>query len=178
MVAGAAWAATWLPLASDGIPVAAPVTRKVQRETSTAMPASDDAVLESIKNKWMPLYQRMNLLRHSLDKYGDDNSDAASAYRLPITNEIIDLEKQCTAIWDERDYYIANGRLPFVAEKTVEIPEDPIELANLISNLKKNIRRNRKEMKAHPDKPQYAQFYEQYKKQYKEVTGHEYVEKN
>lgn len=148
----------------------------VSKETSE-MPGADEEVLQAIRNEWQPLYQRMNLLRHNLDKYGSDNSEKAIAFRGPIAAEIKKLEKQCNAIWAKHDYYIKEGKLPFGTEKKVEIPTDPVKLAMLINNIKKSIRTNRKLMKQHPGNPKYAELYSQYKAKHKLVTGNEYEEK-
>lgn len=151
-------------------------TDNPQPETSE-MPLSADEVLQAIRNEWHPLYQRMNLLRYSLDKYGSDNSPEAIEYRKPIAFEIRQLEKECNAIWAKRDYYLKEGKLPFGSEKKFEIPTDPVKLAMLINNIKKSIRTNRKLMKDHPGNPKYAQLYNQYKEKHKLVTGKDYEEK-
>ena len=148
------------------------------RPDSSEMPGSDDEVLQAIRNEWHPLYQRMNLLRYSLDKYGPDNSPEAIAYRKPLTFEIRQLEKQCNAIWAKRDHYIKEGKLPFGNELKVEIPTEPVELAMLINNIKKSIRTNRKLMKDNPGNPVYAERYNQYKQKHKLVTGKDYEEKD
>jgi len=164
-------------LIEPGKPVITIAPKPVVRETDV-MPEGNTPVLEALKNEWQHPYQRMNLLRHQLDKYGNKNTKDAIAYRKPIAREIKELEQQCMAIWAKRDYYEKEGKLPFVAETKMVIPTDPIELAELISNLKKNIRRNRKLMADNADKPQYAQFYVEYKNQYKQLTGRDYAEKN
>lgn len=147
------------------------------RPETSEMPFADDEVLQAIRNEWHPLYQRMNLLRYSLDKYGPDNSPEAIEYRKPLTFEIRQLEKECNAIWAKRDYYLKEGKLPFVSEAKFEIPTDPVKLAMLINNIKKSIRTNRKLMKDHPGNPKYAQLYNQYKAKHKTVTGKDYEEK-
>ena len=141
------------------------------------MPESDNEILQALRNEWQPLYQQMNLLRHELDRYGDDNSDAAIAYRKPRARKIKELEQECIAIWKKRDYYEKHGELPFIKEIKLEIPTDPVKLAGLISNIKKYIRRYRKLMEDHPGEPKYVQLYNDYKQQHKTVTGVDYVEK-
>jgi hypothetical protein len=148
-------------------------------DETRVMPDSPDDILQAIKNEWTPLYQRMNYLRHALDKDFDDmNSEAAIAYRKPIAFEILELEQQCEHIWAKRKYYLKEGKLPDVKENKLEVPEDPVQLANLINNTKKNIRRNRKLMNENPDMPKYTQLYISYKTFYKLITGDDYQEKD
>jgi hypothetical protein len=161
-------------LVEGGKKVSVPIT-PMQKDTGE-MPPGDDAVLIALRNEWVPLYAKMNLLRHRLDDKGNDNSPEAIAYRKPIAAEIRQLEKECNAIWEKRDYYLQNGKLPFVTEKKFQIPTDPLELGRLAETLKKNIRRNRKLMKDQPAEPRYAQLYESYKTKFKEVTGKDYKE--
>ena len=142
------------------------------------IPDSKDPILQAIRNEWLPLYGEMNLLRHELDKYGNSNSKDAIAWRQPRARKIKDLEKECMAIWAKADYYKIHGKLPFVAEKSMEIPTDPVKLAKLINNTKKNIRRNRLEMEKPGANPKHAQLYLQYKTAYLEITKQEYDEKN
>lgn len=163
-------------LANSGGPVKPPV--KPANKDVAVMDDSKDAVLQSLKNEWMPLYQRMNLLRHELDKYGDRNDWEATAWRKPRASEIKELEQQINQLWDKADHYHKHGRLPFVQEKKVDIPTDPVKLGKMIESIKKNIRRNRDRMSKHPERSEFTQRYEDYKKQFKELTGKEYVEKN
>ena len=148
------------------------------RKEADEMLSSDNDVLEAIRNEWLPLYQKMNLLRHNLDKYGRENTEEAITYRKPIAREIKQLERQCAAGWAKRDHYLKEGKLPFVAEIKLEIPTDPMELAKLITNIKRYICRYRLKAAEHPGEPKYAQLYKDYKEQYKLVTGDDYEEKN
>jgi hypothetical protein len=164
-------------MVKPGEPQVALPQKPVDKETEE-MPSSGEPVLDSLKNKWKPLYERMNLLRHSLDKYGSSNTTEAIEYRQPIAREIKELELQCKAIWAKRDYYLKEGKLPFVAETKLDIPTDPIELAKLISNIKNYIRRYRKKLEKDPANAKYAQFLLDYKAQHKQVTGKDYEEKD
>lgn len=141
------------------------------------MPDSKDQVLMAIKNKWMPLYQRMNYLRHELDKY-PGNWPAAIAAREPIVKEVMDLERQIIKLWQTSDHYKEHGKLPDEDDKDWPVPTDPLALANAISNCKKNIRRNRKLMTDNPDKPTYAKLYADYKQYHLKLTGEHYEEKD
>lgn len=119
-----------------------------------AMPPSPDPVLEALRNEWHPLYQRMNYLRHELDRF-EGNKPEAIAMRKPIAFEILQIEKQCMKIWTRRDHYLEYGSLPEVKPNLDPLPEDPVELGRMIETLKKNIRRNKSLSLKHPDKTNY-----------------------
>lgn len=156
-------------------PAAAPKPEPM--ETVDEMPVSADPVVKSIREEWIKPYQEMNYKRHQLDQY-KGNDPAMIAKREPLVFQILELEQQCMKAWKKRDYYLQHGKLPDVATKQKELPADPVQLGKYISNLAKNIRRNKQFMKAHPDKPVYAQKYEEYKQEYLDATGNEYQEKN
>ena len=138
------------------------------------MPGSENDILEAIRKEWLPIYAKMNLLRHELDKYSDRNDWEAIAWRQPRAREIKELEKLCNGIWAKRDYFEKHGKLPFVHEATIEKPTDPVKLANQINNTKRNIRRNRQEMNKPGADPKYAQFYADYKLKLRKLTDEEY----
>lgn len=143
------------------------------------IPKSNDAILNAIRNEWVPLYAEMNLLRHELDKFGNSNNPEAIAWRKPRARRIKDLDKMCMAIWDKRKYYLEHGKLPFHnTNAEIEKPSDPVKLANLINNIKKNIRRNRQQMNIPGADPKYTQLYNTYKTKYSNLVGEEYDEKN
>lgn len=147
-------------------------------QESGVMQDSFDEVLQSLKERWTKPYQQMNYLRHQLDKTFDDNdSIEAINYRKGIAGSILELEQECIQVWNERAYYLKNGKLPNVAETKIAVPQDPVKLANLISNITKNIRRNRKAMADHPAQPKYAQLFQEYNSKYKEITGKDYDQK-
>ncbi|MEP7375542.1 MAG: hypothetical protein ABI675_19510 [Chitinophagaceae bacterium] len=138
-------------------------TPLVNTELDT-MPESTDAVLTALRNEWHPLYQRMNYLRHELDKYQGNHPDVI-ATRKPIAVEILSLEKQCMKIWTRRDHYLDTGGLPEVKPNMEPIPDDPVQLGVSIETLKKNIRRNRKLFNENPDNTKYALKVKEYQAQ-------------
>ena len=162
-------------LMKEGVKAVAPPALSPETDV---MPDSADVILKALKDEWMPPYLKMNLLRHELDKYGKDNGWEAIAYRKDRANEIKELEQVCMKVWAKKDYYEKHGKLPFVEEVKMDIPEDPEERSNMIEGIKKNIRRNRFEMKKPGADASFAKRYEEYKVKYKEVSGKEYVEKN
>lgn len=127
------------------------------------MPESKDPALQTFRNEWLPLYQRMNYLRHQLDKY-EGNSKESIAKREPIAFEVLELEQQCMAVWKRREYYQEKGTLPQIKEEEITIPEDPVELGLLIQSTKRNIRRNKQYARENPDEPIYpirVKYYQQ-----------------
>ncbi len=132
------------------------------------MPDSSDPVLKAIRNEWVPLYQKMNYLRHHLDTR-EGNSPEDIAFRRPIAHDILELEQKCMHIWDKRSYYLKNGRLPEVKENKAPLPEDPVKLGKLIESLKRNIRRNKQLAEKHPDNPIYPMKAKQYEEELQQV---------
>jgi hypothetical protein len=126
----------------------------VKKGYADEMPLSPDPVLKAFHAEWTPLYQRMNYLRHELDKY-QGNSQEAIAGRGKIAFEVLELEQQCMEIWSRRDHYLQTGNLPSAKTKNKPLPKDPIDIGKKIESLKKNIRRNKQLAKKHPDNPNY-----------------------
>jgi hypothetical protein len=67
--------------------------------------------------------------------------------------------------------------LPFEKEIKTEIPTDPLELAALLTSIKKNIRYNRKKLADHPDNAKYASLLSHYRQLHIDITGKKYEEK-
>src|SRR5690242_1108235 len=68
------------------------------------MPESTDAILQALRNEWMPLYSRMNYLRGQLDAFGDSNEMQHISARQAIAFEVLSIEQECMRIWAKRDY--------------------------------------------------------------------------
>lgn len=152
------------------------IRQQPAKSEAEEMPVSADAVLMAIRNEWTPIYQRMNYLRHELDRY-EGNSPEEIAIRKPIAFEILELEQQCMKLWARRDHYLKHGQLPEVKEATIEIPKDPVELGRLIETLKRNIRRNKQAASTNPANTIYPLKIRQYEEQLQHIlknsTGHE-----
>jgi hypothetical protein len=125
------------------------------------MPKSEDPVLEALRNEWLLPYQKMNYLRHELDRYLDNTEDEI-AKRKALCDQILELEQQCMKTWTKRDHYMKHGQLPEVKEFQKPIPRDPVELGKAIETAKRNIRRNKAAAEKHPDNPIYPQKAKQY----------------
>ena len=149
---------------------------KEQHDTDV-MPDSEDAVLQALKNEWMPIYQEMNYMRHELDKY-EGNEIAAIAKRKDLAFDILDKEQQCMLIWKRADIYKQTGKLPEEKDAVWEVPTDPQLLAAAINNCKKNIRRNKLDLRKNPANADAAKRYRDYKAWHIKLTGKEYIEKN
>jgi hypothetical protein len=66
------------------------------------------------RNKWLPLYQEMNLLRHTLEQAPSILERGKMAFR------ILELEQECMVIWNQRDYLVKNGKeLPEIEEQEI-----------------------------------------------------------
>lgn len=141
-------------------------------EDTEKMPESTDAVLQALRNEWLPLYQHMNYLRHSLDQF-TGNFPEMIEKRKPIAFEILALDKKINQLWDRKKYYEKHGKLPFTVEQDA-LPMEPTELAITINNLKRYIRRHANNMRKKPGNATYAQKYKHYKELYKLATGKEY----
>jgi hypothetical protein len=122
---------------------------------SAEMASSTDPVLDAIHKEWNAQYQRMQYLRHELDKYPGNTPESIAA-RSKLAGEILELEQICMLAWSKRDYYIANNALPAADIDDIDIPSDPIELGALLESLKRNVRRNVQLAKQNPTKSQYA----------------------
>lgn len=131
--------------------VSAPALNKDQDE----MPKATDPVMEAMRVEWLIPYQKMNQLRHELDRHQGDLPQVI-ATRSALAKEILELEQQCMVIWRRRDHYLETGKLPEVKDSMEKIPTDPFELAKLIQALEKNIRRNKSLAAKHPESSAYA----------------------
>jgi hypothetical protein len=120
-------------------------------DQQSEMPVSTDAVLESFRQQWLPLYKRMTYLQAQLDKYGAENSTEAISFRHTTATEILEIEQQVMKIWQQRDYYAKHGELPASRnEKSETLPTDPIEVAKMILNTKKAIQRTKYNINKYP----------------------------
>lgn len=130
-------------------------------EDTEIIPESTEPVLAALRNEWLPIYQRMNYLRHELDRYpGNEEQDIAA--RSPLAFEILDLEQKCMLIWNRRDHYVINGALPDSKEKEEPLPDDPIKLVQALESAKRNVRRNKQLAEKHPDNATYPEKVAQY----------------
>ena len=140
-------------------------------------PIVNDEVLEKIYEDWKPEYIKMNYLRHELDQF-DGTGEVLANIRKPIATEILMIEKKLIKKWADSDYYKENGHLPNIPSREYHIPENPVELANLINNCKRNIRRNRQRMEKGEETTDYMPLVQYWRDYYFKLTGSEYTEKN
>ncbi|MGN6293756.1 MAG: hypothetical protein ACTHMV_13515 [Chitinophagaceae bacterium] len=125
---------------------------KADRESSE-MPLSADTILEALRNEWQPLYQRINYLRHEIDRYPGEAQEVVKK-RLALAREVLELEQQCMNVWDRRDHYLTHGQIDQVKSRG-DLPTDPVKLGQLVETLRRNIRRNKLKAKQNPDKTKY-----------------------
>lgn len=157
-----------------------PVSIIKTEPVSEEIPDSDDKVLSAIRNKWLPLYQRMNYLRHELDKYSGNEKEMIDI-RKPMAFEILELEQSCQDLWDKADEYKKTGKIPDLEPSEEEaqftVPECPLDKAKAIENAKRNIRRNRKKIDEDAKNVTAAMLYRKYRDFYFRLTGEQYKEK-
>lgn len=125
------------------------------------MPEDADQVLIALRNEWMPFYTEMNIKRHELDKYiedeflNDPENTGLDVFRGKLAMEILNLEKQCMAVWAKRDHYLKYKVLP--GKTTTDEPViDKVEAVLRMALLKGYIRREKALVKKHPGKANYA----------------------
>lgn len=134
--------------------------QKQEPEKPDEMPEDSNAVLQALRQEWLPKYTTMNLLRHKLDPLLDDDSDAAMIKRGKIALEILELEQECMTIWAKRDHYIKHGKLPMASDDQDDdlMPVvDPFKAANRIKNLKIYITRYNREIQKDPSNAKAAE---------------------
>jgi hypothetical protein len=134
----------------------------------------DPYVLTALKNEWQIPYKKMQYLIGQLDQFGNSNKKSAITKRAELAKEILELEQLCNQIWAKRDQYELTGVLENKSADELEIPSDPIALAELIIRIKKSIRNNRLLMQKNPDNPIYIERFKNYKMQYFKATGKHY----
>lgn len=139
-------------------------------------PEIDPFVVKALEKEWQIPYKKMQYLIAQLDQFGEANDPAAIASRMDLAGQILELEQQVNSVWAKKDEYEKTGHLAAAADD-LEIPTDPIELAELINRIKKGIRNNKTRMQQFPDKSSYAEKYQTYKMQYFKVTGKHYQDK-
>jgi hypothetical protein len=143
--------------------VLAPVVNKESED----MPLSKDPVLRALRNEWLGIFQRMQYLRHELDRY-HGNDPVTKSQRHTIAKEILEIEQTCMMIWAKRDEYIKNGT---ATDEQEDLPTNPIELAKLIEATKKNIRRNKQLSEKNPDNAAYPQKVMKYQQQLERILN-------
>lgn len=139
-------------------------------------PEIDPLVIKAIDKEWQIPYKEMQGLIVKLDQFGDANDKNAISTRKELAEQILDLERYVNSIWAKKDQYLKTGTLQEEKEE-LQIPTDPLELADLINRVKKGIRNNRIRMQKNPDKPGYAEKYQHYKMLYFKITGKHYQDK-
>lgn len=149
--------------------------QKITSDTTSllAMPKGSDNMLQAIEEAWKPKYNRMIYLRHKLDEFGTDNSTETRAKCFDICKEVLLLEKEVNALWQQRDYYQEHGRLPIV-KKAYDLPTTALGLGRFIETCKRQIRRYKATMATNTN---HAQIYQDNLAKYKAATGEDYETK-
>jgi len=128
--------------APEHIPIA-PAPKKTARQEvlpeNKVQPNEDP-----YREEWMPLYQRMNFLRHQLHEVKTVQERGMMAH------EILDLEQDCKRWWYKRDYYLKYGmNLPEEEKKSEEIT-DRNELFRNLTNYRTYLSKAEAALKINP----------------------------
>lgn len=131
-----------------------PTIVELPSEPRTITVAVNEAVLpenlvpaerDPYRQRWLPLYQQMNYLRHQLRTAADDTK------RGEMAHEILSLEEKCYQIWEERDYFIKYGQpVPNMVTDTITVT-DRNELHRKLMNYRTYITKAKKCLKENPE---------------------------
>lgn len=115
-------------------------------------PPEKDEVITALHAQWKPLFSELNALSsriYDIAKAGNKTEAGAMAHR------ILDLDDQCDALYDKRDYYLQHGRLP---EEKAEYPvvTDPLKFPLALSNAQRQLREARLRLSKNPNSERIA----------------------
>lgn len=151
-------------LVSDEVIAPAPIV------STAVMPDSTDKTEQALKDQWMPLYTKMNYLRHQLDIHLDDLSEDADIARGRLAKDILQLEKDCMAIWMQRNFYRAHGNLPGKSSEEKEPVIDDFKAGRRIETLKIYLRRYKGYLAKEPGNANHAEKLKQYEKEFNQLN--------
>ncbi len=144
--------------------------KEIPAASIAEMPDSNDKIAQALKNEWMPKYTQMNYLRHQLDIHLDDLSEEADIVRGKYAQQILQLEKECMALWMQRDYYTKNGSLPVKEKKEVAPVINDFIAGTRSANLKIYIRRYKLFLKNNPGNASFAEKLMKYEKELTQIN--------
>lgn len=111
-----------------------------------------DATEQSLFDKWKPLFSEMLDLQACLENVArqglKDQTFKEEAGRMAL--RIIDLDKQCDAIYSDRDYYLAHKKLP-EAKSNLDISLDPAQWPLKLQNHQRYLREYKKKLEKETD---------------------------
>lgn len=135
-----------------------------------AAPAPEDPILKALQNEWKSKYKQMQYLRLKLEQYGKENALEVQAECKALCQQTLALEQEIVSTWKKIDQYKASGKLEEVKETTLEVPEDPAELATKISSVQRYIRRHKANALKAPNNAKYPALILKYEEQLKALT--------
>lgn len=127
-------------------------------------PPSNNKTLNSLRDQWMPMFTEMNYKRHELDKFLFQKTDAATRRRGKLAMEILKLEKQCMAIWAQRDHYLEFGKLPGIEKADPVV--DPAKIVERFKNVQGYIRRYKMYLRKDPANAKNIELLKQYEEEF------------
>ena len=115
-------------------------------------PEGMDEVLQALHAQWKPLFSEMNYLTstiYEVAKAGKQDEAGRMAHR------ILDLDDQCDAIYDKRDFYLEHKHLP-TDKPAYPVVTDPLKYPLALSNAQRQLREARLRLKKNPNNERIA----------------------
>lgn len=137
---------------------------KIKEVAVEKFPESKNKVLISLRDQWMPFYTEMNYKRHQLDKFLFQKTDAAMKRRAKLAMDILNLEKRCMFIWQQRDHYIEFGRLP--QQEKAEPVIDPGRIAERYIKVQSYLRKYKMHIRREPGNPRFIALLQKYENEF------------
>lgn len=121
-------------------------------------PEQLDETLLALKLQWKPLFaEMMNLSARIYDMAKAGETDAAmKAEAGKMAHRILDLDDQCDDLYEKRDFYLKNGKLPAHAAP-LELAVDPMKIFMSLQNAKRYAREYKAKLKKNPSDENAAQ---------------------
>jgi hypothetical protein len=95
------------------------------------------------RSEWLPLFMERNHLRARLKDFPNDIDRGSAAFK------ILELQRQCEAIWQKRDYFLRTGQhMP--PPTAGDIVTDPSKLQSSLLNIRSNISKAKKILEEDP----------------------------
>lgn len=109
-------------------------------------PSPMDEVVAALHAQWKPLFSEMNALSSRLYDVAKAGNEAEAGR---MAHRILELDDQCDAIYDKRDFYLEHGKLPH--EPTPKgIVTDPAKWPLALQNAQRQLRESRLKVKDDP----------------------------
>jgi len=111
-----------------------------------------DPVIQTLNDQWKPLYSELMSAQqriYEIALQGENSNSHKKLEACQLAHRILDLDDQLDDIYFNRDYYLANGRLPD-SDKEDPIVGDPVRLADERKNIERYIREHKQLLREDP----------------------------